>query len=64
MVARAEELQLHEHPIRRMLGPAIGWAMLAALVALVRRVTREPRVAPMSDEWLSSQHYDSNRFDY
>jgi len=65
MVARAEELRLHdEHPIRRLLRPALGWAAVAAVVAVIRRATREPRVTRMSDQWLSSHNHDSNRFDY
>jgi hypothetical protein len=64
MVAHAEELHLDQHPARKFLRPALSLAALAALVALIRRATREPRVTPMSDQWLASQHHDSNRFDY
>jgi len=63
MVARAEELRLDEPPIRRYLRPALGWAAVAALLAFIRRVTREPRIPPMSDQWLASQQHNSNRFD-
>ena len=64
MVARAEELRLNAHPIRRILRPALGWAAFAAIVALIRRATREPRVTPMSEQWLASHDRGSNRFDY
>jgi len=64
MVARAEDFRLNDHPIRRILGPALGWAALAAIVALIRRATREPRVTPMSEHWLANHDRGSNRFDY
>ena len=64
MVARAEELRLDDHPIRKVLRPAIGWAAVAAVVALIRRMAREPRVTPMSEQWLASHDRSSNPLDY
>ena len=64
MAAHAEELHLEHHPIRKVLRPALGWAALAAVIALIRRKAREPRVTPMSERWLSSHDRDPNRFDY
>ena len=64
MAVRAEELRLDAQPLRKFLRPAIGVAAMAAVVALIRRATREPRLTPMSEQWLACQQHDSNRFDY
>ena len=52
-------------PIRQVLAPIVGGALLAAAVALIRRISRaarQPSVPPMSEQWLASHHYD--RYDY
>ena len=52
-------------PIRQMLAPIVGGALLAAAVALIRRISRaarQPSVPPMSEHWLASHRYD--RTDY
>jgi hypothetical protein len=48
-----------------MLAPIVGGALLAAAVALIRRISRaarQPSVPPMSEQWLSSHRYDRNEY--
>jgi hypothetical protein len=50
---------------RQMLAPIVGGALLAAAVALIRRISRaarQPSVPPMSEQWLSSHRYDRNEY--
>ena len=52
-------------PLRQMLAPIVGGALLAAAVALIRRISRaarQPSVPPMSEQWLSSHRYDRNDY--
>ena len=69
MPARVERFpQLPGKPERdpmRLLAPLVGGALLAAAVALIRRISRaarQPSVPPMSEHWLASHRYD--RIDY
>jgi hypothetical protein len=69
MPARVETFpQLPRKPERnstQMLAPIIGAALMAAALALVRRISRaarQPSVGPMSDQWLASHRH--NRNDY
>ena len=55
MAVRVERLRLPERPHRGLLRPILGWAAFAAIVAMIRKVTREPSVTRMSDRWLASQ---------
>jgi hypothetical protein len=53
------------HPLRQMLTPIIGGALVAAAVALIRRISRaarEPSVSPMSEQWLASHRFDRNDY--
>lgn len=54
--------QPERHPIRQVLAPLIGWACVAAALALVRRLTRQPSLPRMSDQWLASHHYDRDEY--
>jgi hypothetical protein len=44
-----------------VLKPQIGWAAVATIVAWIRRVTTEPSLPRMSEEWLLSHQSDFNR---
>jgi len=64
MPARVESFPVPHRPVRRILGPVLGWAFLAAVVALIHRYTRQPSLPRMSDQWLLSHQADFNRGDY
>jgi hypothetical protein len=51
-------------PLRRFLAPALGSALLAALIGLIRRATQQPSLPRMSEQWLASQQQDFYRLDY
>ncbi len=61
MPAHIEIFPLPHRPNRRILKPALGWALVAALLALVKRATREPSLPRMSDQWLLSHQREFNR---
>ena len=64
MPAHVESFPFPHRPFRRLLKPVLGWAFLAAALAVIRRLTREPSVSRMSDQWLHSRHHDFDNLDY
>jgi hypothetical protein len=65
MPARAEGFTLPHGSGRRILNrPVLGWAFVATLVALIRRVARQPSLPRMSDQWLLSRQADFDRDQY
>jgi hypothetical protein len=65
MSARAERLSLQssiEHaPLHVVLRTLFGWAALPTIVAWIWRVTREPSLPRMSEQWLLSHQSEFNR---
>jgi hypothetical protein len=64
MPARVEGFPLHHRPVRRILKPVLGWALVATILAVIRRYTRQPSLPRMSDQWLLSHQADFNRDEY
>jgi hypothetical protein len=64
MGARVERFPLPHDPVRRILKPVVGWAFVATVLAVIRRYTRQPSVAPMSDQWLLSHQAEFGRDQY
>jgi len=61
MAARAERFQFQsstEHGVQR---PSLGWAALPTIVGWIWRVTHEPSLPRMSEEWLNSHQSEFNR---
>jgi len=44
--------------------PVLGGALLAALVAFVRRLAQQPSLPRMSEQWLLSHQRESYRDEY
>jgi len=62
MPARVEGFTFPHGSGRRILNhPVLGWAFVATLVALIRRVASQPSLPRMSDQWLLSHQVDFNR---
>jgi hypothetical protein len=64
MAARVERFTLPPGPGHQLLGPILGWAFVATLLAFVRRFTRQPSLPRMSDQWLLSHQADFHRDSY
>lgn len=64
MAARAEGFPLPHAPLGRVLKPLLGSALLATLVAMIRRIAREPSVPPMSEQWMQNHIHDYDQPDY
>ena len=64
MPAHVERFTLPSGSGRRNLNPVLGWAFVATLMALIRRVARHPSLPRMSDQWLLSHQADFNRDQY
>ena len=64
MPARVESFPLPHRPSRRSLKPVLGWAFVAALLAVLRRVTRQPSLPKMSEQWLLSHQHEFSRDEY
>jgi hypothetical protein len=61
MPARAERLSLQSSTERAVLQALLGWVALPTIVAWIRRVTREPSLPRMSEQWLISHQTEFNR---
>ena len=61
MPARVERFPFQEGTAGRVLKPLLGWAVLAAILALVRRLAREPSLPRMSEQWLLSHQREFNQ---
>jgi len=65
MPARVERFPLpHQTDRHMMLGPVLGWALVAALLAIIRRLARQPSLPRMSEQWLLSRQADFHRDQY
>jgi hypothetical protein len=61
MPAHVQSFPLPHRPVRRILKPVLGWALVATVLAVIRRVTRQPSLPRMSDQWLLSHQREFNR---
>jgi len=63
MPARVDSFPVSHHPAPawRLLKPALGWAIVAAGVALFRRYAQQPALPRMSEQWLLSHQSEFNR---
>jgi len=64
MPARVETFPLPHGSGRRNFNPVLGWALVLALLAIIRRLTRQPSLPRMSDQWLLSHQADFHRDQY
>jgi hypothetical protein len=48
-------------PIRWIVVPAVGWAVVTAAIAIFQRRARQPNDSRMSDDWLRSNELDLGR---
>jgi hypothetical protein len=51
MSAQADQITLPA-PLRWLVLPAVGWALMTTAFEALRRRAREPKVSPMSEQWL------------
>jgi hypothetical protein len=62
MPARVEQFPIRQEPTSvGVLKPLLGCAAVVAVVALIRRYTREPSLPRMSEHWLASHQRVFNR---
>jgi len=61
MPARVEQFPLRRDTSVGVLKPLLGCAAAVAIVALIRRYTREPSLPRMSEQWLLSHQSEFNR---
>jgi hypothetical protein len=61
MPARAERLTFQSSTEHGALQPSLGWAAWPTIVAWLWRVTHEPSLPRMSEEWLISHQTEFNR---
>ncbi len=61
MPARVEQFPLRRDTSAGALKPLLGCAALVAIVALIRRYTREPSLPRMSEQWMVSHQSVFNR---
>jgi len=64
MSTTAEGLSFPYRPLRRILGPVLGWAFLITALATLRHMALKPRMPRMSEQWLRSHQTEFNRLDY
>jgi hypothetical protein len=64
MPARVEGFPVPHRPAGSMLKPILGWALVATILAIVRRYTRQPSLPRMSEQWLLSHQSEFNREQY
>ena len=61
MPARVEQFPIRRDTSAGVLKPLLGCAALVAIVALIRRYTRDPSLPRMSEHWLVSHRSVFNR---
>ena len=61
MSAHVEVFPLPHRPVRRILKPGLGWALVATLLAVIRRLTQQPSLPRMSEQWLLSHQREFSR---
>jgi len=64
MPARVERFPFPQRPDRQFIKPVLGWAFVAAVLALIRRYTHQPSLPRMSGQWMLSHQSDFNRAGY
>jgi hypothetical protein len=65
MPARVERFTLpHQTARHTMLAPVLGWAFVVTLLAVIRRLARQPSLPRMSEQWLLSRQADFHRDQY
>lgn len=64
MSARVEGVEFFRRPRRGILKPVLGWAFVMAVIAVIRRIARQPSLPRMSDQWLQSRQPDFSRDQY
>ena len=64
MPAHVDSFPLHHRDVRRLLKPMLGWAFLATILTIIRRLTHEPSLPRMSEQWLLSHQMDFSRDSY
>jgi hypothetical protein len=60
MAARTEDVHLHPPLPRWLVAPALG-AVVAAIVALLRKRACEPALPRMSEAWLREHEVESSK---
>ena len=61
MPARTERLPFQSSTERGVPQALLGWGALPTIVAWIWRVTHEPSLPRMSEEWLTSHQNEFNR---
>ena len=61
MPARVEQFPVRRDTSVGVLKPLLGCAAVVAIVALIRRYTREPSLPRMSEQWMGSHQSVFNR---
>jgi len=61
MPARVEQFPLRRHTSVGVVKPLLGCAAVVAIIAIIRRYTREPSLPRMSEHWLVSHQSEFNR---
>jgi hypothetical protein len=61
MPARVEQFPIRRDTSVGVLKPLLGCAAVVAIVALIRRYTREPSLPRMSEQWRVSHQSVFNR---
>jgi hypothetical protein len=64
MPARVERFPLPPRSAGSLWKPLLSWAAVAAALAVIRRLTREPSLPRMSEQWLASHQHQFNRHEY
>jgi hypothetical protein len=64
MAARAEGVSFPGHPLRWLVGPALGWVLVTTLIAVIRRRATKPSLPRMSPQWLHSHDREFKSLDY
>jgi len=64
MPARVASFPLPHRQSSRLLWPVLGWAFVAALVAVIRRKAQQPALPRMSEQWLLSHQREAYRDEY
>jgi hypothetical protein len=61
MPARVEQFPLRRDTSVGVVKPLLGCAAVVAIIAIIRRYTREPSLSRMSEHWLVSHQSEFNR---
>lgn len=62
MAVRAERIDYPApYPIKWLLVPVVGWAVVSTVARYLRDRARNPTIPPMSDEWLRAHETTAGR---